>query len=189
MKKNLINILTIILFVILLLWMVDFRVLDIFDMKIMLVMLLSIGLLTVTSYKKSNTDFKSLFAYQTILTSIFATSLLYLQELSKTSDLDFFIPLQPILYGIMYYIIVSIYLSLRDNFESDPTDNLSILENNYGLTAREVAIAKELLKGKSNKEIASSLFIAESTVKKHVQNTFRKMEVSNRQEFKDLLNK
>ena len=48
------------------------------------------------------------------------------------------------------------------------------------LTKREKEVLSEIAKGKSNKEIASSLFITEKTVKTHVSNVFSKLEVADR---------
>jgi DNA-binding NarL/FixJ family response regulator len=50
----------------------------------------------------------------------------------------------------------------------------------HELTRRESEVLKELTKGKSNKEIASSLFITEKTVKTHISNIFSKLEVTDR---------
>ena len=50
----------------------------------------------------------------------------------------------------------------------------------FGLTKTEVPIVQMLYEGMSNKEIAHSLFISEETVKKHIQNMFRKTGVKNR---------
>ncbi|AJD90615.1 LuxR family transcriptional regulator [Jeotgalibacillus malaysiensis] len=50
----------------------------------------------------------------------------------------------------------------------------------HQLTRRERDVLLELAKGKSNKEIASSLFITEKTVKTHISNLFSKLEVSDR---------
>ncbi|MGR3763367.1 response regulator [Rossellomorea sp. NS-SX7] len=50
----------------------------------------------------------------------------------------------------------------------------------HALTKREKDVLVELTKGKSNKEIASSLFITEKTVKTHISNIFSKLEVSDR---------
>ncbi|RIW29614.1 DNA-binding response regulator [Bacillus salacetis] len=50
----------------------------------------------------------------------------------------------------------------------------------HQLTKREKDVLVELAKGKSNKEIASSLFITEKTVKTHISNIFTKLEVSDR---------
>lgn len=48
------------------------------------------------------------------------------------------------------------------------------------LTKREKEVLNELAKGKSNKEIASSLFITEKTVKTHVSNILAKLQLSDR---------
>lgn len=56
------------------------------------------------------------------------------------------------------------------------------------LTEREKNILKLIKEGKSNKEIASDLFIGVSTVKTHINKLYAKMEVSNRQEAKEFIN-
>lgn len=50
----------------------------------------------------------------------------------------------------------------------------------YDLTGREKDLSRLIYEGKSNSEIAKLLYISESTVKTHVYNIFRKMEVKNR---------
>lgn len=50
----------------------------------------------------------------------------------------------------------------------------------YELTGREKDLSRLIYEGKSNSEIAKLLYISESTVKTHVYNIFRKMEVKNR---------
>ena len=48
------------------------------------------------------------------------------------------------------------------------------------LTEREREILKLITEGKSNKEIAASLYISEKTVKNHLTNVFRKIDVQDR---------
>jgi DNA-binding NarL/FixJ family response regulator len=48
------------------------------------------------------------------------------------------------------------------------------------LTKRELEVLVEIAKGKSNKEIASSLFITEKTVKTHVSNVLSKLNLQDR---------
>lgn len=55
---------------------------------------------------------------------------------------------------------------------------------NLGLTAREAEIVKLVLAGLSNREIGEQLYIAESTVKKHMSNIFEKLGVQNREQLK-----
>lgn len=58
----------------------------------------------------------------------------------------------------------------------------------YSFTYREKEIALLLLKGKSNIEIASNLYIGLSTVKKHISSLFSKMDVKSRTELVAILN-
>ncbi|PGL71548.1 response regulator transcription factor [Bacillus sp. AFS055030] len=48
------------------------------------------------------------------------------------------------------------------------------------LTKREMDVLKEITRGKSNKEIAASLFITEKTVKTHVSNILSKTQLQDR---------
>ncbi len=50
------------------------------------------------------------------------------------------------------------------------------------LSRQETTIRDLIIQGKSNKEIASELFISLSTVKTHITNIYSKLQVSNRQE-------
>jgi DNA-binding NarL/FixJ family response regulator len=50
------------------------------------------------------------------------------------------------------------------------------------LTERELAVVEAVARGLSNREIASELWITEQTVKFHLGNIFRKLEVANRTE-------
>lgn len=64
----------------------------------------------------------------------------------------------------------------------DPIEMERVLfKQKFALTPRETEIVGELLKGKTNREIAEALFISEMTVKKHMANIFAKVGVSNRQ--------
>ncbi|MGW4962370.1 response regulator [Nonomuraea sp. NPDC004186] len=51
-----------------------------------------------------------------------------------------------------------------------------------GLTVREVEVLRLVARGMSNAEIGSALFIAETTVKTHINNAFAKIGVRNRTE-------
>lgn len=53
-------------------------------------------------------------------------------------------------------------------------------EKYYQLTRREKDVLMEIASGKSNKEIAASLFISEKTVKTHVSNLLAKLDVADR---------
>lgn len=64
-----------------------------------------------------------------------------------------------------------------------PPNVAEILSENFGqesLTPSEENILKEIVAGKSNKEIAFNLKVSENTVKTHVKNIFDKLDVSDR---------
>ena len=73
----------------------------------------------------------------------------------------------------------------KKSYETDLIDKVvnGRVENKLDqLTKREQDVLREMSKGLNNKEIADNLFIAESTVKKHISNIFSKLDFRNRQE-------
>jgi len=63
--------------------------------------------------------------------------------------------------------------------------NASRTDHNYGLTNRELDVAKLAAQRLSNKEIAEKLFIAESTVKSNMKVIFNKLNINSRNELKN----
>lgn len=61
-------------------------------------------------------------------------------------------------------------------------------KDNFGLTARELEVAKLAAGRLSNKEIAGELFIAESTVKSTMKIIFNKLDISKRQDLTKFFN-
>ena len=61
-------------------------------------------------------------------------------------------------------------------------ERLSERSTRKQLTERERDVLKALIKGRSNKEIAASLFISEDTVKSHLKTLFAKLNVHDRTE-------
>ena len=57
------------------------------------------------------------------------------------------------------------------------------------LTPQEQKIVQQILLDKSNKEIASELFVSHSTIKTHINNLYKKLEVSSRQEIVSIFKK
>jgi len=57
------------------------------------------------------------------------------------------------------------------------------------LTPQEQKIVNHILQEKSNKEIAAELFVSLSTVKTHINNLYKKLEVSSREEIVYLFKK
>lgn len=58
----------------------------------------------------------------------------------------------------------------------------------YTLTAREFEIVQAILRGKTNEEIASDLFLSLSTIKKYLASIYSKMEIKSQKQIFDKLN-
>jgi len=54
------------------------------------------------------------------------------------------------------------------------------------VTGREKEIIRYILRGKTNREIEKALFISSSTVKNHIYNIYRKLNVANRHQLMSL---
>lgn len=74
--------------------------------------------------------------------------------------------------------ILKQFSKLQDTQPRETTEG-SVLQE---LTARELEIIQELLRGGSNQEIADRLFISENTVKNHIHNILEKLDLPNRRE-------
>lgn len=72
-------------------------------------------------------------------------------------------------------ITTQLVSALTNKSESKPEQTI-----HDKLTKREMDVLKEITRGKSNKEIASSLFITEKTAKTHVSNILAKLQLQDR---------
>lgn len=55
-------------------------------------------------------------------------------------------------------------------------------QEDFGLTAREVELLEQLKNGLTYDQIAANLFISNGTVRKHIENIYRKLQVNNKVE-------
>lgn len=77
--------------------------------------------------------------------------------------------------------------AVREN-ERELPDRASFIAQfaeNAGLTKRETEVAELLISGRNTAYIAEQLFLAESTVRAHVHNIYRKFDVHSRMELLD----
>lgn len=65
----------------------------------------------------------------------------------------------------------------------------AVQSRNEGLSEREMEVAWLLYRGYTNRQIGEELFIAETTVKKHVTHIYEKLGVGSRKEFKEMIRK
>lgn len=93
-----------------------------------------------------------------------------------------------VIFNVMNYILIwrSCKVVDEETAEVKPTPTESLEEMlikrklEYGLSDREVEIARLLCKGKNNNDIASDLFVSPNTVKVHTSNLYKKLGVKNR---------
>lgn len=55
-------------------------------------------------------------------------------------------------------------------------------ENEFGLSARELEILDKVAEGQAYQQIANELFVSPKTVRKHIENIYRKLQVHNKVE-------
>lgn len=93
-----------------------------------------------------------------------------------------------IAYCIIDIVIIALFFRkdplalFADHSEADKTEQVQQFSEAAGLTKRETDVLRLVCSGLNNPEIAEELFIAENTVKRHINNIFQKAEVKNRYE-------
>jgi DNA-binding CsgD family transcriptional regulator len=108
------------------------------------------------------------------------------------SELFFWIPSdQTLLNSILLILLMVPMLIGFTKLESYTIKNTNLISyddkvKSFALTNREKEILECVLNGKSNSEIASSLFISENTVKFHVRNILKKTNCKGRNDVRDL---
>ena len=76
----------------------------------------------------------------------------------------------------------SVYLAGRRNLAPVPIEVSAKVEDEPDLTRRELEILRLVAEGHSNAQLARMLWVTEQTVKFHLSNIYRKLEVANRTE-------
>lgn len=128
-----------------------------------------------------------------LLGSMLACLVLIFATISDPTDVENMVPTcRPLLYGFCIWIICNETEAKKQQKEKEKTltieDYRSALQE-MGLTKRETEVSVLVLQGLTNKEIAQTLFISETTVKKHLSNVFTKLKVTAREELRDKIKK
>ncbi len=104
-------------------------------------------------------------------------SFFYKVQLSKTDLIPIYLTSILLIFAIIWVTII-----FFDQSSSHYKNNLKDVLQTYQLSEREGDVFIHVLNGKSNKTISSTLFIEEGTVKNHLTNIYKKLNVKNRNE-------
>ena len=100
-------------------------------------------------------------------------SILRIQELQKESNIN----------NMMTKIASVIKAPINKDMNKIKIEKLF---RDFNITESERLIIEKLLEGKSNKKIASEVFVSLATVKKHLVNIYRKFNIKSRMELKNI---
>lgn len=102
----------------------------------------------------------------------------------------------PVIYGGILHLLLGVVADTSPEHSEPPSPDIPSIQSGLflpatagpilavqGFSVRETHVALKLLEGSTNKEIAEQLYISEATVKKHIQNMFRKCGAEDRQDF------
>lgn len=97
---------------------------------------------------------------------------------------------------IISSILIVLYIQItkkKITLLSDQIKKLSQLEKTdeflNELTERQREVYDLIISGRTNKEIMSELFIEQSTLKSHINQIYRKLDIKNRRELKSKMNR
>jgi len=121
---------------------------------------------------------KTIFVFSALI-----VALLVLFQLSKYAYLSGDISIE-ITIGVIavVFFFIGIYINRktqRKKEKTTPEINLKKVEQ-LGISQREYEVLVQISKGLSNKEIANTLFVSESTIKTHVSNLLVKLNAKRR---------
>ena len=122
---------------------------------------------------------KTIFVFALII-----VALLILFRISKYSYLSGYTSIEIIIVFIaLIFFFIGIYIN-KKSFHKNTTHNATSVNHQkikeLNLSKREYEVLCEIAKGLSNKEIANTLFVSESTIKTHVSNILIKLNAKRR---------
>lgn len=199
MKRHYYLLLGIMLYILMLSLLLDFNWAKMLRPIPLMAVLLGMSILTLSQYKRGIKIDSFLYIarwnafFSGLITSLLSLLTVITSERGLLNVMLMAEKLIPLIYGSIFYLILDLILMYIDNSKVHTTEikedvllNLhranEVLMNN-GFSVRECHVASKLLEGATNKEIAKQLFISEATVKKHIQNMFKKCDATDRQNF------
>ena len=116
--------------------------------------------------------------------SLIIVALLILFRISKYSYLSGYTSIEIIIVFIaLIFFFIGIYINKKSLHKNKPPSTTIINHQKIkelNLSKREYEVLCEIAKGLSNKEIANTLFVSESTIKTHVSNILIKLNAKRR---------
>lgn len=207
MKRLIFRFSGLILYLLLVLWLLDFNIGLLFDMRSLLLVLSGTLLLTAGSYRRglTLTELREHAVWNSMVTGFLTAfmmlfSVLY-QNISYTELLpELALCMRPLFYALVLQVLCKPISADRadQNGQSEKAaapgysaltpDEVKYLLREHTLTDRELEIALAIWRNLSVKEISDELCISESTVKKHSTSLYKKLQVENREQLKQYLN-
>jgi len=177
------------LFIFLISWTVNFTFFTLEDIRLLVILLSCSGILVLIGPLDIN-GLRDRIRFNLLLTAMVMSILLIFNIFTEPVSSFTFRRLminafKPLLLAIIAYLPILNVLERLEQIhylraKSNNAAKDSVISPN--LTRREREVFDLALLDLSNKEIAEQLYIAETTVKKHMQNIFKKIECSNREE-------
>jgi DNA-binding CsgD family transcriptional regulator len=176
-------------FLIVIQWSTDIQLIQWKDLRYALILIVGTMILMALSYKKGQTRYilRSSFRFNLFLTGLLMSLLNFLSLFSKIDMNIEFLEitecLKPLIYGIIIYLPVINILNEKDYQVIEISEGEQAIKKSIeslDLSRREREVVQLLFLDLSNKEIGEKLFIQESTVKKHLQNVYKKAQCVDR---------
>ena len=127
-----------------------------------------------------------------LIFGVLVLAILSLLKLSQYALISGDLKIELIIGGIaIFFFFVGVFIQKKVRKKEAPTQHIDEHTiQKLGLSKREYEVLIEMASGYSNKEIATHLFVSESTIKTHVSNVFLKLDAKRRtqaiQKAKDL---
>ncbi len=193
MKKLISGIAVIALYLVIITSLLEFNIRLLFEWKSMVLVIAGMGLLSVTSIRRGMQKNKvlNIMANNAIVASFIVMLVFLFSGTAFDEILDFrgmiAIGCRPLLYGVIMYSLLHMCRKKEEEDAVAPdagkeADRQDMDYRQQGLTKREIEIADLVKRGLTNKEIADEIYIAETTVKKHLSHIFEKLDIQKREE-------
>lgn len=207
MKQIVYKGLAVFIYLIFLLYVTGFQLTRVFDAKSFMAVVIGMVLLTfpLGVHRRDKEELFGALAWNAMISGYLTTIIFLFARMNEIQKLDGLVleialNCRAVLYGTVFYVIFrgdtgkkNVIDNKNEKEQSgvnDPQNGKSAEEIYFhfralGLTQREAEVARLLYNGLTNYEIASELYISETTVKKHVSHIFEKLEIEKREKIRE----